>query len=263
MPEPSESAPILVALAGGVLDIRLNRPDKKNAITGAMYTAMAEALERADADPAIQAVLFSGAGDSFTAGNDLKDFLANPPGTGDSPVWRFLKAITTARKVLIAAVHGSAVGIGTTMLLHCDLVYAGQSAKFALPFVKLGLVPEAGSSLLLPRLAGHQRAAELLLLGEPFDAATAYELGLANRVVDDAALLPTARAAAAAIAALPSDAVQQSKRLLKRNAASLADCMEEEGRIFGAQLRSAEFREAATAFLEKRPPDFAALRKGG
>lgn len=253
---------IAVSESGGVLEVRFDRPDKKNAITGAMYTAMAGALARADADPAIQAVLFSGAGDGFTAGNDLGDFLANPPESADSPVWRFLQALTAARKVLIAAVHGPAVGIGTTMLLHCDLVYAGRSAKLALPFVKLGLVPEAGSSLLLPRLAGHQRAAELLLLGEPFGADTAYELGLANRVVEDAELLATARAAAAAIAALPSEAVEQSKRLLKRGAAGLKDAMEEEARVFGAQLRSAEFREAAAAFLEKRPPDFARLRKG-
>ncbi|HEY0836095.1 MAG TPA: enoyl-CoA hydratase [Azospirillum sp.] len=253
---------ITVSRSGGVLEIRLDRADKKNAITTAMYRAMADALDRADADPGIHAVLFSGAGDSFTAGNDLNDFLAAPPVLTDSPGGRFIKTIATARKVLIAAVHGSAVGIGTTLLLHCDLVYAGRSARLSLPFVKLGLVPEAASSLLLPRLVGHQRAAELILLGEPFDADTAHTLGLVNRVVEDADLLATARAAAAAIAALPPSAVQQSKALLKTNAASVAECMADELKHFAAQLRSAEFREAASAFLEKRPPNFAGLEKG-
>ena len=245
---------IAVGAEDGVLEIRFNRPDKKNAITGAMYSALADALAVADADPAIRAVLFSGAGDAFTAGNDLEDFLADTPDGGDSPVWRFLQAVATARKVLVAAVHGPAVGVGTTMLLHCDLVYAGRSARLALPFVKLGLVPEAASSLLLPRLAGHQRAAEMLLLGEPFDAATALSLGLVNRVVEDADLLATARAAAAAVAALPPDAVQQSKALLKGNTPEVLARMAEEARLFRDRLRSAEFRQAASAFLRKRPP---------
>ncbi|WP_035693308.1 enoyl-CoA hydratase [Azospirillum halopraeferens] len=245
---------ILVSDADGVLEIRLNRPEKRNAITNAMYAAMADALERAAADPAIRAVLFSGAGDGFTGGNDLQDFLSAPPLGEDSPGWRFLTALRDAPKPLVAAVHGSAVGIGTTMLLHCDLVYAGRSARLALPFVRLGLVPEAGSSLLLPRLVGHQKAAELLILGEPFDADTAQALGLVNRVVEDEALPAAARAAAAAIAALPAAAVRETKRLLKRGAPGLTDCMEEEIRVFRDRLRSAEFRETAAAFLEKRPP---------
>ncbi|HYH21894.1 MAG TPA: enoyl-CoA hydratase [Azospirillum sp.] len=254
---------ITVTEFGGVLEIRFDRADKKNAITSAMYTAMADALDRADADPGILAVLFSGAGDSFTAGNDLNDFLAAPRLLEESPGGRFIRTIAKARKVLIAAVHGSAVGIGTTLLLHCDLVYAGRSARLALPFVKLGLVPEAASSLLLPRLMGYQRAAELILLGEPFDAETARELGLVNRVVDDAELLATARAAATAVAALPPSAVQQSKALMKANHAGVAECMADELQRFSTQLRSAEFKEAAQAFLEKRPPNFAKLRGVG
>lgn len=254
--------PILIEAADGVLGIRINRPAKKNALTAAMYTSMAEAMARAEADPAIQAVMFSGNGDCFTAGNDLGDFLANPPLTGDSPAARFLQALVGARKVLVAAVHGAAAGIGTTMLLHCDLVFAGRSASLSLPFVKLGLVPEAGSSLLLPRLAGHQRAAELLLLGETFDARTAHEIGLVNRVVEDDALLPTALAAAKAVAALPPEAVLQTKALLKMNTPDLAERIKTELELFGAQLRTPAFREMATAFMEKRKPNPAVWRRG-
>jgi enoyl-CoA hydratase/carnithine racemase len=226
-----------------------------------MYGLMADAIARADADPAIQAVLFSGNGDCFSAGNDLGDFLANPPLTGDSPPERFLKSLSGARKVLVAAVHGAATGIGTTMLLHCDLVFAAHSASLSLPFVKLGLVPEAGSSLLLPRLIGHPRAVEMLLLGEPVDARTAHELGLVNRVVEDAVLLPTAQAVAEAVAALPPEAVLQTKALLKLNTSDLDERMEKELEVFGAQLRSPAFREIATAFLEKRKPDPAVWRR--
>jgi enoyl-CoA hydratase/carnithine racemase len=247
--------PIRVEAAKGVLGIRINRPEKKNALNSAMYSLMAEAIARADADPAIRAVLISGTGDCFTAGNDIGDFLANPPLTGDSPPERFLKALSGARKVLLAAVHGVATGIGTTMLLHCDLVFAGGSASLSLPFVKLGLVPEAGSSLLLPRLVGHQRAIEMLLLGEPIDARSAHALGLVNRVVEDDALLSTALAAAEAVAALPPEAVLQTKALLKLNTPDLARRMDKELELFEAQLCSPAFREIASAFMEKRQPD--------
>jgi enoyl-CoA hydratase/carnithine racemase len=255
MVRTDNDVPILVQAANGVLGIRINRPAKKNALTGSMYGLMADAIVRADADPAILAVLFSGNGDCFTAGNDLSDFLANPPLTGDSPPERFLNALSGARKVLVAAVHGAVTGIGTTMLLHCDFVIAGHSASLSMPFVKLGLVPEAGSSLLLPRLIGHLRAMEMLLLGEAVDARTAHELGLVNRVVDDATLLPTARALAETVAALPPAAVLQTKALLKLNTTDLNERMSKELLVFDAQLRSAAFREIATAFLEKRNPD--------
>jgi len=263
MSQDTQASRVLVEAGGGVLHVRLNRPEKKNALTGPMYRALTEAIARAEADPAIVAILISGEGDSFTAGNDLGEFLREPPLGPESPVWHFLKAVSGARKVLVAAVHGSAVGIGTTLLLHCDLVFAAPSARLALPFVKLGLVPEAGSSLLLPRLMGHVRAAELLLLGEPFGAVTAYELGLVNRVVAEEELLATARAAAEALAALPPQALLRSKALLKgEQQPALAQRMEEEAAIFAAQLRTPEFREIATAFVEKRAPDPAVWQVG-
>lgn len=249
------ATPILVDAANGVLGIRFNRPAKKNALTAEMYKLLAEAIARAEADPAIQAVLFSGSGDSFTAGNDMGDFLAQPLATGDSPVERFIKALAGARKVLVAAVHGAAAGIGTTLLLHCDLVFASHSASLSLPFVKLGVVPEAGSSLLLPRLIGHQRAMEMLLLGKPIDARTAQEFGLVNRVVDDDGLLPTALAAAETVAALPPEAVLQTKALLKLNTPGLAERIAREMDVFSAQLRLPTFQEIAAAFMEKRKPD--------
>jgi enoyl-CoA hydratase/carnithine racemase len=240
----------------GILEIRLNRPDKKNAITVAMYAAMAERLAAAEADPAVRVVLFTGAGDAFCAGNDLKDFIANPPSGQDSPVFRFLRAISTATKVLIAAIQGPAVGIGTTMLLHCDLVVAARNARLSVPFVNLGLVPEAASSLLLPRLVGHQRAAELFLLGEPIDAATAQAYGLVNRVVEDDEVAATAQALAAQIAAKAPGAVRMVKKLMKSPTTTVPERMVEEAHDFGTQLASAELREAVGAFFEKRAPDF-------
>jgi enoyl-CoA hydratase/carnithine racemase len=247
---------IVINRDGSVLEIQLNRPEKKNALTEAMYAAMAEALAAAEQDAAIRVVLFSGAGGVFTAGNDLNDFVASPPSSGEAPVFRFLRAVSTASRVLVAAVEGPAVGIGTTLLLHCDLVVAGQGAKLALPFVNLGLVPEAASSLLLPKLIGHQRASELLLLGEPFDAATAERFGLVNRVVADDEVLPVARGLAARVAAKAPGAVRATKRLLKSDTATVADRMVEEAHDFADRLKSAELREAVTAFFEKRPPDF-------
>ena len=224
------SDPILVDEASKVLHLRLNRPEKKNALTRAMYATLVEALDRADADPNIRVVTVSGTGDAFTSGNDLADFLALGPGGDTGPQLNFLKAITRTRKPLIAAVNGVAVGIGVTLLLHCDLVYAAEEASFQLNFVNIGLVPEAGSSLLLPRLIGHQRAAELLLLGSPFDAQAALRMGLVNAVCPRDALA----------ARLEEVTARQAEELVH----------------FGRQLASPEAREAMTAFLEKRKPDF-------
>src|SRR5271169_2058392 len=187
------SEPVLVSCAQGVCEVRLNRPEKRNAITFAMYEALTQALLAAQADAQVRAVLLSGAGAGFCAGNDLHDFL-NSNFTSSHPVMGLLRTLATFKKPLLAAVHGQTVGIGVTMLLHCDLVVAAQTTQFSMPFVSLGLVPEAASSLLLPRLIGPQRAAERLLLGEPFDAATAYTLGLVNRVVEEGALREEARA---------------------------------------------------------------------
>lgn len=248
---------ILVSSAEGIATIAFNRPDKKNAITAAMYGTMASALQAADADAAIRAVLITGTPGCFTAGNDLQDFLANPPSGTDSEVGSFLKALSTARKPIVAAVTGVAVGVGTTLLLHCDLVYAAKSAKLSVPFVNLALVPEAASSLLLPRGIGNRRAAEMLLLGEPIDAATAAEWGLINAVVDDEALAETALKAARKLAAKAPQALMQSKKLMKAKPEEIAAQMQAEMQVFAAQLKSAEAREAMTAFFEKRPPKFA------
>lgn len=250
---------VLVSIADEITEIRLNRPDKLNAITVEMYQAMAEALMAADADPAVRVVLIAGNGDAFTAGNDLKDFTARPPASDDSPVVHFLRAISTARKVLIAAVHGSAVGVGTTMLLHCDLVVAANSARLQLPFVNLALVPEAGSTLLLPRLVGHQRAAELMLLGEVFDAQAAHGFGLVNYVVNDAELQTTARRLAQAVAARAPAAVRETKALLRSSTSTAGERITEEMAAFRRQLASPELKEAVAAFFEKRPPNFAGL----
>jgi enoyl-CoA hydratase/carnithine racemase len=239
-----------------VMRIELARTDKKNALTAEMYGAMAEAFAAAEADAAVRAILIHGTRDCFTAGNDLKDFLARPAG-GPSPAFRFISALPTLRKPLIAAVGGPAVGVGTTMLLHCDLVYAAPGARFQMPFVPLGLVPEAASSLLLPMIAGYQRAAELLLLGQPFGAEKALAAGFVTEIVPEAELLERARAAAAGIAALPPASVRLTKQLMKRPlGAAIASQMEEEGRIFAERLQSGEAKEAMTAFFEKRKPDF-------
>jgi len=247
---------ILTSQADGILTIGFNRPDKKNALTSAMYAALADALEAAESDEAVRVIFFTGSGGAFTAGNDLQDFLNNPPQGDDTPVFRFLRAISTASKPLIAAVSGVAVGVGTTMLLHCDLVYAADDAKLSLPFVNLALVPEAASSLLLPAMVGYHRAAELLLLGEPFTAATAKEYGIVNAVVSGEQLLETAMAAARKIAAKPPTAVRLTKQLLRQSRGDIAGQMAAEGAHFRGQLKSAEAREAMTAFFEKRPPKF-------
>jgi enoyl-CoA hydratase/carnithine racemase len=248
---------VLATRAGALQRIQLNRPDKKNALTAAMYGAIADALRAAHADPAVRVVLIHGAGGAFTAGNDLQDFLANPPRTPDAPVARFLHAVSHAEKPLVAAVDGVAVGVGTTMLLHCDLVYAAAGTRFSLPFVNLGLCPEAASSFLLPAIAGYQRAAELLLLGEPFDATHAHALGIVTEVVPAETLLVRAEEAAQKLAAKPAASVRLTKRLMKRAwMPAVEAALAEEMREFGARLGSPEAKEAFSAFLEKRKPDF-------
>ena len=236
--------------------IELARIDKKNALTGDMYSAMVDALAAAESDDAVRVILIHGTRDCFTAGNDLKDFLA-PPSGGPSPGFRFISALPKLAKPLVAAVGGAAVGIGTTMLLHCDLVYAAPNARFQMPFVPLGLVPEAASSLLLPMVAGYQRAAELLLLGQPFSAEKALAAGFVTEIVPENELLEYARKAAVAVAALPPASVRATKALMKRQLGqAIAAQMEEERRIFAERLQSGEAKEAMTAFFEKRKPDF-------
>ena len=244
---------VLVSQTGGVCELRLNRPEKRNAITLAMYDALWQALVRAEGDDAVRVILLSGAGASFTAGNDLGDFLNGPAVGADSGPARFIRLLPKIRKVLVAAVHGSTVGIGVTLLLHCDLVLASRSARLSMPFVKLGLVPEAASSLLLPRLIGHQRAAELLLLGTPVDAVTAFNIGLVNRVVDDDVLHEEARALAQTVAEQPAGALRATKQLL-RSETGLTARIEEELQAFQERLGSAEFKSAAQAFFGKSRP---------
>jgi len=243
---------------GPILRITINRPEKKNALTSRMYTELADAFDHAEANPDVRVVLLHGNGDSFTAGNDLEDFLKTP-WSGDElpPAVRFMYAVASATKAVIAAVHGSAVGIGTTILLHCDLVYAAEGARFMMPFVNLGIVPEAGSTMLVPALVGHQRAAELLMIAAPLTAQRAYELGLVNAVVASGELLTTAMDAARQLVAKPARALRATKQLLKRRQKTELDlAMREELRVLRHQLGSPETREALTAFLQKRKPDF-------
>ena len=242
---------------GAVLSIAFNRPQKKNAFTADMYEALGDAFAAAEREDAIRVVVLHGNGGVFTAGNDLEDFAKRPPQGTDSPVFRFLTAASTAAKPLVAAVNGPAVGIGTTLLLHCDLVYAGDDARFRLPFTSLGLVPEFASSYLLPLVAGHHRAAELLLLGEPFDAQKAFAAGFVTRVVPAAEALDTAKEAARKLAALPAKSVRVTKSLIKSaHVAAVRNQLAVEGEHFRALLQEPAAREAFAAFLEKRAPDF-------
>ncbi len=240
-----------------VLRIELARPEKKNALSPDMYAALASAFETADADAEVRAVLIHGTSGCFTSGNDVKDFLELNRGPADSPASGFLRAIAAAKKPVVAAVGGPAVGVGTTMLLHFDLIYAAPNARFQLPFVPLGLLPEAASSLLLPVIAGYQRAAELLLLGQPFTAEKAQAAGIVTEVIPEGDLLEYARTAALALAALPPASVRMTKELMKRALApAVRERMQEELGLFGERLRSPEAKEALSAFMEKRKPDF-------
>ena len=248
---------ILIDSSAGVMTITLNRVERKNSFTSAMYAAMAEALTQAQANAAIRAVVFQGHETIFSAGNDIGDFLNTPPSTLDAPVFHFMRALSTFPKPVLAAVCGPAVGIGTTLLFHCDLVYAGDNAAFSMPFVNLGLCPELGSSFLAPQLMGYGRAAEALLLGEPFLAEAALEMGLISRIVPPAEAAALAQRQAQKLAAKPVSALLETKRLMKKAQASLvAERIAEEGASFGRMLQEPAAREAFTAFMEKRKPDF-------
>lgn len=247
---------VTTSVKDGILTLRMDRPDKKNALTADMYDAMATALKDAEQNPDVRVIVITGAGDSFTAGNDLQDFLTNPPTSKNSPVMNFLKAISETKLPIVAAVNGVAVGIGTTMLLHCDFVYMSKDATLSLPFVNLGLVPEAAASMLLPRIAGHQKAAEMLMLGEPFTPKVALEIGLANAVCEPADLEATALKTAKKLAAKPRDALRHTKTLLRREFESVAQRLDAEAEVFEKCLQSADAKEAFTAFKEKRKPKF-------
>lgn len=248
---------IITELNDGVLRVELNRPDKKNAMTSAMYLRMTEILNEADANDDVRVVLWHGAGGSFTAGNDLQDFIDNPPSAEGSPQQKLTNALIAFGKPLVAAVNGVAVGGGTTMLSHCDFVYAAESTRFQIPFINIALVPEFGSSFMIPAITGHLKAAELFLLGEPFTAAHAEELGLITAVVPDADVLSIAIAMARKLASKPAGALRASKRLLRATfVAQLREAIAGEGQEFSQRARSAEAKEAFTAFLEKRPPNF-------
>jgi len=241
---------------GRIARIELARLDKKNAITTEMYAQMADALAAAAANREVRAVLIHGAKDCFTAGNDISNFLKRDPGV-QSPAFRVFDVLPALEKPVVAAVGGPAVGIGTTLLLHCDLVYATPGARFQLPFVPLGIVPEFGSTYLLPLLAGYQRAAELLLLGQPFTAEKAREVGIVTAIVREEELLATAEAAAQKLAELPPESIRLTKRLMKSaHVQAVNRQIAEEARIFGERLGSPEAKEAMSAFLEKRKPDF-------
>jgi enoyl-CoA hydratase/carnithine racemase len=242
---------VRVSNANGVCEVQLNRPEKRNAITQEMYGALVDALNEARADDGVRVVLLSGAGASFTAGNDLHDFLRVEL-SDENNALRFLRLLPAFRKVLIAAVHGQTVGIGVTALLHCDLVVAARTTQMSMPFVKLGLVPEAGSSLLLPRAIGYHRAAELLLLGKPFDAQAAYAMGIVNRVVEDQVLMEEARKLAHAVAELPPSALLATKRLLRSDSRTVPARVEEELEAFRTQLGSEECKAAVQAFFTKK-----------
>ena len=249
---------IVTEQAGSILRVQLNRPTKRNAMTSAMYLALAGIFSEAANNENTRVVLWHGAGDSFSAGNDLEDFLKNPPEPGNFPQARLMEALVNFDKPLVAAVHGAAIGGGTTMLTHCDFVYAGESTKFQMPFINLAVVPEFGSSYSVPARIGHLRAAELILLGGPFDARRAAELGLVTQVMSDKDVLARATETAGKLAAKPPRALQASKRLMRQPfREQIKAAMKAENEEFSAQVRSEDAKEAFTAFLEKRKPDFA------
>jgi enoyl-CoA hydratase/carnithine racemase len=248
---------VQVAVDAGVMTITLARPDKKNALSNSMYGVLADSLERAETDAAVRVVVFQADGDSFSAGNDLQDFAAQATGafTGERHVMRFLKNLAKANRPLVAAVQGQAVGVGTTMLLHCDLVFTSPDAKLTVPFVNLALVPEAASSLLLPTRIGHARAYAMFALGEAVSGETAVAWGLANACVPLGDLRARARAAADQLAKRPLGALTATKSLM-RDAEAISALMDREGELFGRRLQTAEAREAFMAFAERRAPDF-------
>ncbi|WP_293662166.1 enoyl-CoA hydratase [Rhodoferax sp. OV413] len=251
---------ILIHTDAGVTTITLNRVAKKNSFTSAMYAACADALDAARDDATVRVVLFQGDATVFSAGNDIGDFLGAPPKTQEAPVFRFLRALAAFPKPIVAAVCGPAVGIGTTMLFHCDLVYAGDNAAFSMPFVNLGLCPEAGSSLLVPQMMGYHRAAEALLLGDPFMAEAALEVGLVNRVVPPTEANAVAQSQAGKLAAKPMASLLETKRLLKKgHLPEVLARIDEEAASFGRMLGAPAAQEAFTAFMEKRKPDFSKL----
>lgn len=248
---------IKTAVLNGVFTLEIARPEKKNAITIDMYQAMADGLAAAQADGAVRAVLITGQPGIFTSGNDLEDFMKRPPSGQDSPVFRFMQALNGCEKPVVAAVTGAAIGIGTTLLLHCDLVYVADEARLAMPFVSLGLVPEFASSLVVPQLVGRVKAAEKILLGEPFTGAEAVEMGIANAVLPSAEVALHARRIAERFNALPPGAVRDTKKLLRRaGSQATLQAIEAEAAIFAERLTSPEAREAFSAFFQKRKPDF-------
>ena len=248
------SEQVRIDKAGGVLAITLARPDRRNAITVAMYAALAEAFEDAAADPDVRVITIEGEGQDFAAGNDLADFLnALPRDTTDIPVWRLLRALARCEIPVVAAVHGNCVGIGTTMLLHCDLVIADETARFSLPFVDLALVPEAASTLLLPELAGRRRAARYLLLGEPFGAEEALAIGIASHVVPAGGLQQELQRIVGALLAKPAEALRHTQRLLRHGqSAAILERMQLESQAFAERLESAEVKQAIAAFFASR-----------
>ena len=254
------SSDIQVHNEAGVCTLSFNRLERKNSITSAMYAALADAVSAAAADPAVRVLVFQGHETVFSAGNDIGDFLNAPPSDPDAPVWRFMRALAGFPKPALASVCGPAVGIGTTLLFHCDLVYAGDNAAFSMPFVNLGLCPEFASSLTVTQMFGYHRAAEALLLGEPFMAEAALEAGLVNRVLPPTEANGYAQAQARKLAAKPLSSLVETKRLMKKGqAAQIMAQMGEEGASFGRMLREPAAREAFGAFMEKRKPDFSKL----
>ncbi|MDR5858824.1 enoyl-CoA hydratase [Halomonas eurihalina] len=243
-------------LSEGVLELTLNRPERRNALSADMYTELACQLQFASQDQEVRVVLLTGAGEAFTAGSDIDGFETSAKDRDTAPARAFIEALIDCEKPIVAAVNGVAVGIGVTLLLHCDLVYSADCARFRLPFVNLGLVPEAGSSLLLPRLMGFHRATELLLMGDWFEAHQAERFGLVGEVFDTVALMSQVRARARHLAAQPSEAVWQTRRLLRTHRTELRECVEHELATFNRLLDSVDAREARLAFREKRPPRF-------
>ena len=253
---------IVTERSDSVLRVQLNRPASKNAMTSAMYIVLADAFNAAAKDDQIRVVLWHGAGDSFCAGNDIGDFIKNPPGAEESPQALLMKALINFDKPIVAAVQGAAIGGGTTMLTHCDFVFAAENAKFQLPFVNLALVPEFGSSFTVPARAGYLRAAELILTGQSFDARRAAELGLVTRVVPSQELLAIATDTAQKLAQKAPAALQACKRLMKQSThEQLERAVKLENEEFSAHVRSAEAKEAFAAFLEKRPPNFSRIKE--